>query len=81
MFVYDIIRFLFSVLLLAVAVCVFGAKAYLEKQAVVLVTQSTTDKLLQFGWSFWVAVGGTGMALISSVLYFCVGRSDDGYLV
>ncbi|XP_069115633.1 uncharacterized protein [Argopecten irradians] len=66
-------------LLLAVAVCVFGTKAYLDKQAIVMESQTTSTEMLLFGWSFWVAVGATGMALISSILYFCVGRSDDTY--
>ncbi|KAL5020341.1 hypothetical protein ScPMuIL_003233 [Solemya velum] len=62
-------------LLLAVSVCVFGAKAYLDLKAQVLADTLSQDPL--FSWSFWVAVGATGMSLISSILYFCVGRTDD----
>ncbi|KAK3107022.1 hypothetical protein FSP39_005392 [Pinctada imbricata] len=63
-------------LLLAVSVCVFGAKAYMSEEAEVITSKSVTESVILFGWSFWVAVGATGMSLIASILYFCVGRSD-----
>lgn len=66
---------MFSVLLLAVAVCVFGAKSHLDVKAEVMAEVMSFNPL--FDWSFWVAVGATGMAMISSVLYFCVGRRDE----
>ncbi|KAL8587258.1 hypothetical protein ACOMHN_013342 [Nucella lapillus] len=62
-------------LLVAVAVCVFGAKSHLDSKAEVLAEAFSFHPL--FGWSFWVAVGAGGMALISSILYFCVGRQDQ----
>ncbi|KAK3612144.1 hypothetical protein CHS0354_031220 [Potamilus streckersoni] len=65
-------------LLLAVSVCVFGAKAYMNHGAVVLSSDSLLLKPV-YGWSFWVAVGATAMALITSTLYFCVGRQKDPY--
>ena len=66
----------FSVVLLTVSVCVFGAKAHMENGAVVLAQQK--DALApRFGWSYWVAVGAGAMALFSSCLYFCVGRKKE----
>ncbi|KAK7106670.1 uncharacterized protein [Littorina saxatilis] len=64
-------------LLLAVAVCVFGAQSHLDANAEVTASQSIVSDHPLFGWSFWVAVGATGMAMISSILYFCVGRRDE----
>lgn len=67
-------------LLLAVAISLFGAKAYLENKAEVLTDKSRdTDHILLFGWSFWVAVGSTALSLIASILYFCVGRNEEEY--
>lgn len=69
-----------TVLLLAVAISLFGAKAYLENKAEVLTDKSRdTDHILLFGWSFWVAVGSTALSLIASILYFCVGRNEEEY--
>lgn len=65
-------------ILLAVSVCVFGAKAHIDHNATVLQEQGQTFPT--YGWSFWVAVGASVMALISSLLYFCVGRKDDYYM-
>ncbi|KAL4228824.1 hypothetical protein ACF0H5_011864 [Mactra antiquata] len=65
-------------ILLAVSVCVFGAKAHMDHKATVI--QQQGENLPVFGWSFWTAVGGAVMALISSSLYFCVGRKDDYYM-
>lgn len=65
-------------ILLAVSVCVFGAKAHMDHNATVI--QEQGQYFPTFGWSFWVAVGGAFMALISSLLYFCVGRKDDYYM-
>lgn len=62
-------------LLLAVAVSVFGAKGHLDLDAEVLTEANSLNPL--FDWSFWVAVGAGGMALISSIMYFCVGRQDE----
>lgn len=62
-------------LLIAVAVCVFGAKAHIDSNAQVLAEVLSFNPL--FDWSFWVAVGAGGMALISSFMYFCVGRQDE----
>ncbi|KAK6173042.1 hypothetical protein SNE40_016577 [Patella caerulea] len=62
-------------LLLAIGVCVFGAKAHMDHKTEVLARSGSMDPL--FGWSFWVGVGAAGMALISSILYFCVGRQDE----
>lgn len=63
--------------LLAIAVCVFGAKAHMDHKATVLTEQGMGVPI--FGWSFWVAVGGAFMSLISALLYFCVGRDSDYY--
>lgn len=61
-------------LLLAAAVCVFGAKCHIDLHAEVLAEVNSHFPL--FDWSFWVAVGATGMAMISSILYICVGKRD-----
>jgi len=67
-------------LLLAVAISLFGAKAYLDNKAEVLTSKSReTDTILLFSWSYWVAVGSTALALIASILYFCVGRKEDDF--
>lgn len=63
----------FTFLLLAAGMCTFAAKAHLEEDAQVV--ESLTN-LVIFGWSFWTGVGATGMALISTILYFGIGRSD-----
>jgi hypothetical protein len=63
-------------LLIAVSVAVFGAKSYLDYNVMVL-ANDTSMKVSIFGWSFWVAVAAGGAALITSVFYFCVGRSDE----
>ncbi|KAL3886792.1 hypothetical protein ACJMK2_026764 [Sinanodonta woodiana] len=65
-------------LLIAVSVCVFGAKAFMNHGAVVLSSDSLPVKCI-YGWSFWVAVGAATMALITSTLFFCVGRQKDPY--
>ncbi|XP_041373945.1 uncharacterized protein LOC121386955 [Gigantopelta aegis] len=62
-------------LLLAVAVCVFGAKAHIDHQVEVVVKDNVIEPL--FGWSFWTAVAAATLALLSSILYFCVGRSNE----
>lgn len=62
-------------LLLAAAVCVFGAKCHIDLKAEVLAQIGSKYPL--YDWSFWVAVGATGMAMISSILYFCVGKRKD----
>ncbi|PVD27771.1 hypothetical protein C0Q70_12943 [Pomacea canaliculata] len=64
-------------LLLTTAVCVFGAKAHTEAYAGVMAEPNSINPL--FDWSFWVGVGAAGMSLISSILYFCVGRRDEIY--
>ncbi|KAH9514884.1 hypothetical protein Btru_021255 [Bulinus truncatus] len=69
---------LLTFMLVTTAVCLFGAKGHLE-YGMEAVTDSN-QIVSVFGWSFWVAVGAAGMALISSFLYLCVGRSDD-YIV
>lgn len=77
---YPVTFFSSTVLLLAVAISLFGAKAYLENKAEVLTDKSRdTDHILLFGWSFWVAVGSTALSLIASILYFCVGRNEEEY--
>ena len=58
--------------------CVFGAKAHMDHKATVVTEQGTVVPI--FGWSFWVGVGGAFMSLISSLLYFCVGRDDEYYM-
>lgn len=70
----------FSVLLLAVAISLFGAEAYLRNKAEVMTVKNrNTDTILLFGWSYWVAVGSTALSLIASILYFCVGRNEEEY--
>ena len=48
----------------------------MDHQAVVIPEQGRHDLPL-FGWSYWVAVGASVMALISGCLYFCVGRKES----
>ena len=67
----------FSVILLTVSVCVFGAKAHTDHGAVVIAKQGDLSPL--FGWSYWVAVGAGVMGLFSSCLYFCAGRKERTY--
>ena len=55
--------------------CTFGAKAHMDHETVVIAKQGRHDLPL-FGWSYWVAVGASVMALISGCLYFCVGRKE-----
>lgn len=62
-------------LLLASSVCTFGAKAHMDHEAMVIAEQGRTDLPL-FGWSFWVAVGASVMALISGCLCFCAARKE-----
>ncbi|CAG2197870.1 unnamed protein product [Mytilus edulis] len=66
-------------LLIAVSVCVFGAKAYLDHQAEVLTKESSTGMQLIYGWGFWVAVGAGVFSLLSSVIYYCVGHASRNY--
>lgn len=75
---FDVLLTCVSVLLLAASVCTFGAKAHMDHSTVVLAEQGRTDLPL-FGWSFWVAVGASAMALFSGCLYFCVGRKEGSY--
>ncbi|XP_012940673.1 uncharacterized protein LOC106013624 [Aplysia californica] len=63
-------------LLVAIAVSVFGAKGHLDYDIDVIADDNDLRTAI-FGWSFWVAVGAGGMALVSSILYFCVGRNDE----
>lgn len=70
---------LISVLLIAVSVCVFGAKAYLDHEAEVLTKESSTGMQLIYGWGFWVAVGAGVFSLLSSVIYYCVGHASRNY--
>lgn len=69
--------FMFSVLLLAISVILFGVMSNKDYEAAVLLEQGTFVPV--FGWSFWVAAGATGMAFISSTLYFFVGRKENNY--
>uniref|UniRef100_A0A2C9JSC1 Uncharacterized protein n=1 Tax=Biomphalaria glabrata TaxID=6526 RepID=A0A2C9JSC1_BIOGL len=67
---------LLTFMLVTTAVCLFGAKGHLDYDMKV-VTDDTNLTVSIYGWSFWVAVGAAGMALISSFLYLCVGRQDE----
>jgi len=60
-----------------VSTILFGTMANKDYGAGVLLEQNSFVPV--FGWSFWVAAGATGMALISSSLYFFVGRKDQYY--
>lgn len=66
-----------SVLLLAISVILFGVQAHRNHTAGVLMAQGSLDPV--YGWSFWVAAGACVMSLVSSLLYFCVGRKEDYY--
>jgi hypothetical protein len=66
-------------LLIAVSVCVFGAKAHLDHSTEVLTKESSTMEQSIYGWGFWVAVGAGVFALISSGLYYCVGHASRNY--
>lgn len=68
--------FFSSVLLVAVAVCVFGAKGHLDHNIGVF-ADDTSGEVSIFSWSFWIAVASGGMALITSILYLCVGRGEE----
>ena len=54
---------------------VFGVKGRNELGVTVFADTLSVSPL--FGWSFWVAVGAAGMAMLSSSLFLCVGRRDD----
>lgn len=62
--------------LVAIAVCVFGAKSHMDYD-IEVEADDDSQVVAIFGWSFWVAVGAGGMALISSIIYICVGRKDE----
>ncbi|GFR78515.1 hypothetical protein ElyMa_003996000 [Elysia marginata] len=55
-------------LLVAVAMCLFGAKSHMDFD-VEVEADDDSQVVTIFGWSFWVGVGAGGMALISSILY------------
>ncbi|WAR05569.1 hypothetical protein MAR_020938 [Mya arenaria] len=64
-------------LLLAISVILFGVQAHRIHFAEVLLEQGSNAPV--YGWSFWVATGACLMSLLSSLLYFCVGRKEDYY--
>lgn len=66
---------IFAVLLLAVAVILYGVQAHRQHNAMVLLEQNSASPV--YGWSYWVGVGACAMSLLSSLLYFCIGRKED----
>ncbi|BFZ14376.1 hypothetical protein BsWGS_17414 [Bradybaena similaris] len=66
-------------LLVAISVAVFGAKGNSE-HGISVHADDTSMVVNMFGWSFWLAVAAAGMALISSILYFCLGCKSEYYV-
>lgn len=64
----------FCFLVLLSAVCTFGAMSHVNHK-VKIAEESVLD--VTFGWSFWLSVAATGMALVSSLLYCGVSCSDS----
>ena len=56
---------------MAIGIIIFGVKANKDWQI-----ELQWDRMSQgrFGWSFWVANGAAAMALLTSVIYCCMGR-------
>lgn len=62
-------------LAIGIAVVVFGVKA---ADAGTRIDWTESTSFSRFGWSFWLAAGSSGMALLTSFIYCCTcyGRSD-----
>ena len=58
------------------AIAVFGAKAYLDHEVGVGLNETSATAPI-FQWSFWLALGATGLSLITSIIFFLVSRSDE----
>ncbi|GAB1602713.1 uncharacterized protein LOC115211930 [Argonauta hians] len=68
----------FSFLLLLSGVCTFGAMCHVNHNVAIVRGKSFLNGLdIVFGWSFWLAVAATGMALLSSLLYCGVSCSEN----
>lgn len=57
---------------MGIATAVYGIKTSKEENAKV-----SYDASVHFGWSFWVAVGAAGMALVTSLIYGCSSKGTD----
>ncbi|BFZ25914.1 hypothetical protein BsWGS_28953 [Bradybaena similaris] len=67
--------------LLAAAVCLFGVKGHLDYGLGIFQSDNPATPQPILSWSFWVAVGAAALALLSSLLYCCVGQpNDDEYV-
>lgn len=66
--------FYYSVLAIGTAVTLFGIKASQDFNAGI--EWDGTD-LFRFGWSFWLAVGAAGVALLTSIVYGCSGQRTE----
>ncbi|XP_060065980.1 uncharacterized protein LOC132546277 isoform X2 [Ylistrum balloti] len=60
-------------LCIGVAVALFGIKASQDFNAVVTSENFALGQEYKYAWSFWLAVGAAGMALITSIVYGCAG--------
>ncbi|CAG5117560.1 unnamed protein product, partial [Candidula unifasciata] len=64
-------------LLVAAAVCLFGAKGHQVYDLNVFQSEDPYIPRPIFSWSFWVAVGAAVLAFISSLFFCCVGETND----
>ncbi|XP_021355456.1 uncharacterized protein LOC110451654 isoform X1 [Mizuhopecten yessoensis] len=64
-------------LCIGVAVALFGIKASQDFNAVVTSEDLALGQEYKYAWSFWLAAGASGMALITSIVYGCAGLSTQ----
>lgn len=62
-----------SVLVMCVAVILFGIKASQELDVKLSFDDSGVDR---FGWSYWVAAASAALSLVTSGVYGCASRID-----
>ncbi|XP_033726878.1 uncharacterized protein LOC117316424 [Pecten maximus] len=64
-------------LCIGVAVALFGIKASQDFNAVVASENLALGQEYKYAWSFWLAAGAAGMALITSIVYGCAGLNTQ----
>ncbi|KAJ8307639.1 hypothetical protein KUTeg_014804, partial [Tegillarca granosa] len=61
----------YGILSIGIAVVVFGVKA---ADSGTRIDWTESRSFNRFGWSFWLAAGSSGMALLTSFIYCCTCR-------